>query len=168
MLIYYFEIFTCLYLSYSVQFLDHSEMLENPFFHSIRFAIFSRHGYSDYICIHYVCRKLDSHLPIFLTEECIVLCILGVPSPFNTTSSVCLLAHLAVDHKRLEIGELLLPKLVDFYNWIITYLSDQLDYSTVCTHTIDEVMEYVPRCYRNHQQFCRLYKEIRSTFVRVC
>ena len=168
MLIYCIEVWTCLYLSYSVQFLDLSEMLENPFFNSIRFAIFSRHDYCVYICVNYVCRKLDNDLPIFLTEESIVLCILGVPSPFNAMSSVSLLAHLAVDLKRLEIGELLLPKLVDFYNWIITYLSDQLDYSTVCTHTIDEVMEYVPRCYRNHQQFCRLYKEIRSTFVRAC
>lgn len=101
-------------------------------------------------------------MPIFLTEESIILCILGVPSPFDTKSSVRLLAHLAVDLKRLEIGEVLLPKLVDFYNWITTYLSDQLDYSTVRTHTINEVIEHVPRCYQNHQQFCRLYEEIKS------
>ena len=75
-----------------------------------------------YLCTHY--RRLELHYPKFPSEEDFTHRLLGSGDleQHSEGGELMLLSRFSMEWPRLQAGGLLLPKLVEFYQWLHTQL----------------------------------------------
>ena len=89
------------------------------------------------------CRRLEVQYPHFPTEQEFTHSILSVGDlqQHSEGGKLCLLAKFSMEWCRLQCGGMLLPDLVEFYQWLHTNLSHLITYEQASKLTIGHVIK---------------------------
>ena len=115
-------------------------------------------------------RTLEARYPCFTTENALLQALLSNASiGDHIASSEHLLAQLALLRHQLELGGLLLPDLVELYQWIHQELSHVVTRSDAETIPLSRAVQVLAKSYspEEGERLHNLYKKLRGTFILV-
>ena len=119
--------------------------------------------FSIYIC--FSPRELDELYPDFPSEATLIQSLMASPTALTPSNHHYLLSTLVLNHQRLAVGGILLPKLIEFYHWIHSHLEYQLTYQQAQDLSIGQVVEVVSKhCSRSTKEYLlALYEQVKGT-----
>ena len=110
------------------------------------------------------CRKLDVHYPQFPQRSTLAQNLLALPEALSPERGISLLSLFVLKQERLEVGEDLLPKLIEFHRLLYSELAYQLTREQAKVLTVEEVvtavMKRCPNKVKVHLQ--ALYKNLKG------
>jgi len=82
-------------------------------------------------------------------------------------AKLAVLHHFTLEYKRLELGGVLLPDLVEFYQWIHTHLSHLVTYERAQEITIGDVIALSAQRYppKVHAHLASLFQNVISKLL---
>jgi len=95
------------------------------------------------------------------------------PTALTPSNHHYLLSTLVLNHQRLAVGGILLPKLIEFYHWIHSHLEYQLTYQQAQDLSIGQVVDVVAKhCSKNMKEYLlALYEQVKdgyNKYIQLC
>jgi len=115
-------------------------------------------------------RELDEYYPDFPCEATLIRNLMASPTALTPSNHHYLLSTLVLNHQRLAVGGILLPKLIEFYHWIHSHLEYQLTYQQAQDLSVGQVVEVVSKhCSRSTKEYLlTLYDQVRGISHSLC
>ena len=119
-------------------------------------------------CMYNYSRILNQQYPHLASENEYMKTLVGAREIHNLNDEhLFLLHHFTLEHDRLQLGGVLLPDLVEFYQWIHTHLSHLLTYERAQKITIGDVIKLSAKRYppKLHEHLTSLYQNFSSKLL---
>ena len=124
--------------------------------------------FSIYIC--FSPRELDELYPDFPSEATLIRNLMASPTALTPSNHLYLLSTLVLNHQRLAVGGILLPKLIEFYHWLHSHLEYQLTCQQAQDLSIGQVVEVVSKhCLTSTKEYLlTLYDQVKGISYSPC
>ncbi len=90
--------------------------------------------------------------------------VLALQAPFaDSNNKFYLLVEYTQNQKRLEMGGELLPKLIEFYEWVYSNLAFELTPQQAGEYSMRRVLEVLTRHKKSEEYVMKLYEQVKGT-----